>query len=162
MLNATGLYSLAEDTLLALQAAGKTVATVESCTGGLLVTTMTDVPGCSKTVMGGIITYSNKSKEELADVPADVLEAHGAVSEEVARAMAVGGRVRMDADVAVAVTGIAGPSGGSEEKPVGLVHLAVANGSKVLHRRAMLPGGRDEIRAATVRIALELIQDSLR
>lgn len=161
-MNTAALYGLAEETLLALRTQGKTIGTVESCTGGLIAATLTEIPGYSDLMMGGIITYANHIKETLADVPADVLKAHGAVSEEVARAMASGGRTRLGVDVCVAVTGIAGPGGGSAEKPVGLVHLAVATRKTVLHRRIMLPGIRNEIRTATVRAALELVRDALR
>ena len=106
---------------------GVRVGTAESCTGGLVAHLITEVPGSSDYFTGGFVTYSNDLKTGLVDVPADVLEAHGAVSAQVARAMAVGARRRLAVDLAVAVTGIAGPDGGTPAKPVGLTYVAVAD-----------------------------------
>lgn len=106
---------------------GVRIGTAESCTGGLVAHLLTEVPGSSDYFTGGLVTYSNDLKTGLVDVPADVLEAHGAVSAQVARAMAVGARRRLAVDLAVAVTGIAGPDGGTPAKPVGLTYVAVAD-----------------------------------
>ena len=135
------------------------LATAESCTGGLIAGVLTEIAGSSDVVDRGFVTYSNEAKCELLDVPAAILAQHGAVSESVACAMAQGALVRSHADVAVAVTGIAGPGGGSAEKPVGLVHIAVARkGGAVLHQECRFGDiGRGPIRMATVETALQLI-----
>lgn len=116
---------------------GLTVAVAESCTGGLIAAAITEIPGSSGYFLGGIVSYSNAAKEALLDVPRSLLEEHGAVSREVAAAMAAGARARFGSDLAVAVTGVAGPDGGTHEKPVGLVYLAVADarGSVVVQKQ---------------------------
>jgi len=145
----------AEALLEALRAAGLTVATAESCTGGLIAAALTAIPGSSDAVLGGLVTYSNGLKERLLGVPALVLETEGAVSDACARAMAEGARRATGASVAVAVTGIAGPGGGSESKPVGLVFLALAREGRATRvQRHLFPGDRAAIRAATVLAAL--------
>jgi len=132
-------------------------ATAESCTGGLIAGAITEIAGASDVFERGFVTYSNEAKIELLGVSEKVLVAHGAVSEAVARAMAEGAIVNSGAVVAVAVTGIAGPGGGSPEKPVGLVHLACAQrGKPTLHVREVFPGDRTAIRLATVATALDL------
>ena len=134
------------------------VATVESCTGGLLASALTSIAGSSDVVERGLVTYTNEAKTELASVPADLIEAHGAVSEEVARAMAEGGLVNSRADIAVGITGVAGPGGGSEAKPVGCVHIAAARrGRTTLHRRHLFPGDRTKVREASVLAAIASI-----
>lgn len=135
------------------------MATAESCTGGLVSAALTDVPGSSDVFDRGFVTYSNEAKTDLLDVPAPLIAAHGAVSAEVARAMAVGALAHSLADIAVSVTGIAGPGGGSAEKPVGLVHFACARrGGGVVHvERRFGPLARVEIRAAAVEQALDLL-----
>lgn len=136
------------------------VATVESCTGGSIAAAITDVAGSSAIFDMGFVTYSNAAKSDLVGVPMALLETVGAVSEEVARAMAEGGRLRSSADAAIAVTGIAGPGGGSLEKPVGLVHLALASASGTRHEvRRFGDLGRAGIRAATVDLALAMLED---
>lgn len=127
------LLDLAARVGAACRGAGWTIATAESCTGGLVAHLLTEIPGSSDYVRGGLVTYANAAKVALADVPGPTIEAHGAVSAQVAVAMAEGARRRLDTDLAVAVTGIAGPGGGSEAKPVGLTYVAVAdpNGSDV-------------------------------
>ncbi len=141
------------------KAAGLTVATAESCTGGLIAGALTEIAGSSAVVDRGFVVYSDRAKAEMLGVPEAVLAAHGAVSEPVARAMAEGTLARSPADLAVAVTGIAGPGGGSEAKPVGLVHFAAARrGGPVLHEAVVLPGDRVAIRLATVRRALQLLE----
>lgn len=137
---------------------GWTVATAESCTGGLIAACLTAVAGSSEVVERGFITYSNRAKAELLGVPEGMLAQFGAVSEPVARAMAEGALDHAPVDLAVSVTGIAGPGGGSAEKPVGLVHLAVARrGGSVVHEHRIFPGDRDAVRTATVRLALALM-----
>jgi nicotinamide-nucleotide amidase len=153
---------LAEDCLAACRAAGVMVATAESCTGGLIAGALTDIPGSSASVERGFVTYSNAAKTEMLGVPAEMIEAHGAVSEPVARAMAEGALAHSHAHAAVAVTGIAGP-GGSEFKPEGRVHFAVATRAKTHHEmRDFGPLGRDAVRQATVVRALTLVIDALR
>ncbi|KRE05951.1 damage-inducible protein CinA [Bosea sp. Root381] len=138
---------------------GLTVATVESCTGGLVSGALTAIAGSSSVVLGGLVTYSNEAKTALAGVPKALLDAHGAVSEPVARAMAEGGRQKLGADLAVSITGVAGPGGGSEAKPVGLVHFACAGPSGTLHREKRFGDpGRDEIRRLSVLEALDLLR----
>lgn len=154
--------SRAEALLGLCRGAGTTLATVESCTGGLVSAALTEVPGSSDVVKCGFVTYSNAAKSALVDVPPCLFETVGAVSEEVADAMASGGLRRSGADVAVAVTGVAGP-GGSESKPAGLVHLAAARrtgGS--LHERCMFAGARSDVRRAAVLKAFELVERLVR
>ena len=138
-----------------LAARGETVVTAESCTAGMVGERITRVPGSSSWFVGGVLVYSDRVKSELLGVPRETIEAHGAVSEAVARAMAEGVRERLGADHAVAVTGIAGPGGGSEEKPVGTVHFAWAGPRSTDHRRFRLPGGRDRVRRLSTQVALE-------
>ncbi|HEV2554211.1 MAG TPA: nicotinamide-nucleotide amidohydrolase family protein [Bosea sp. (in: a-proteobacteria)] len=152
---------LAMAVLEACRARGATVATVESCTGGLVGGALTAIAGSSDVVLGGLITYSNDAKMALAAVPEALLAAHGAVSEPVARAMAEGGRPALSATFAVAVTGVAGPGGGSAAKPVGLVHFACAGPAGTVHReRRFGPLSRDEIRRLSVLIALDMLREA--
>ncbi|MDX2202792.1 MAG: nicotinamide-nucleotide amidohydrolase family protein [Hyphomicrobiaceae bacterium] len=146
--------------LQAYRNAGKRLATAESCTGGLVAGVLTAVPGSSDVVERGFVTYSNEAKAEMLGVPASIIAAKGAVSEEVARAMAEGALAHSRADVAVSVTGVAGPGGGSEAKPVGLVHLAcAARGGKTLHQECRFGAlSRDEIRTKSVETALGLLR----
>jgi nicotinamide-nucleotide amidase len=139
------------------------VATAESCTGGLVSAALTDVPGSSEVFDRGFVTYSNAAKTDLLGVPAAIIEAHGAVSEETAVAMAEGALRHSVADVAVAITGVAGPGGGSVEKPVGLVHFGCARrGAPTVHvERRFGPLSRAEIRARAVEQALDLLLDAV-
>ncbi len=139
-------------------AKGLRLATAESCTGGLISACLTEIAGSSAVFDRGFVTYSNQAKREVLGVEAALLERHGAVSEEVARAMAIGARHRAGVDLAVAVTGIAGPGGGSADKPVGLVHLALARDARTDHRRAIFKGDRRAVRAATLGQALLLLR----
>lgn len=133
------------------------VATAESCTGGLVAAALTSVAGSSSVVERGFITYSDLAKTEMLGVPAVLIAAHGAVSEAVAQAMAEGALAASRAQVAVAVTGIAGPGGGSADKPVGLVHFAAARrGGPVIHRRRIFAGDRDAVRLQAAITALDL------
>jgi nicotinamide-nucleotide amidase len=137
---------------------GETMAAAESCTGGLLAARITDVPGASEVFLGGVVSYSNEVKERQLGVPVELLIEHGAVSEPVARAMAVGVRERFDADWGIGITGIAGPGGGSDEKPVGLVHFAVASSSSVATRHQVFPGNREVVRLWSVQSTLDLLR----
>lgn len=138
-------------------ARGLQLATVESCTGGLVGHLITETPGSSAYYVGGFVTYSDQLKRELVDVPAEVLAAHGAVSAQTAMAMATGGRSRTRADLGAAVTGIAGPDGGSAEKPVGLTYIAVADASGSAVRRLLWSGSRTDNKRASAAALLELI-----
>lgn len=151
------------DELVAESLRGRcTIATAESCTGGMLAARLTDLPGSSEYVKGAIVAYANEVKVQRAGVDADLLERHGAVSAEVASALAQGARTAMDANVGVGITGVAGPGGGTEEKPVGLVWLAVAGpGDSGMVRSVRLPGGRPEVRERAVTVAMHLILRAL-
>jgi nicotinamide-nucleotide amidase len=139
------------------------VGLAESCTAGLLGARMTEIPGASDYVAGGVVAYSDRAKSELLDVPADLLERHGAVSPEVAEAMADGALTRFHADLAVGITGIAGPGGGTEEKPVGYVCVCVkGNDGARMARDPVLPGNRAEIRDRSTTLALHLMRRLLR
>lgn len=149
----------AVETLGQCRGAGLRVATVESCTGGLVAGALTEIAGSSDVVERGFVTYTNEAKNELVGVPADLIERVGAVSEEVARAMAEGGLARSDADICVSITGVAGPGGGTEKKPVGLVHFAVARKGRETHpEHHIFPGDRSAVRQASVETALRLIR----
>jgi nicotinamide-nucleotide amidase len=138
------------------------IATAESCTGGMIAAAITDIAGSSDVFDRGFVTYSNEAKTEQIGVPAELIAHHGAVSVHVAREMAVGALNRSRGDVAVAVTGIAGPGGGSEAKPVGLVYLAVARkGSDPAIERHQFHGDRAAIRKATVERALEMLAEAV-
>ncbi len=152
------LLAEARKVIDACREAGLRIATVESCTGGLLAGALTSIAGSSEVVERGFVTYSNEAKSELVGVPGALIEAHGAVSEEVARAMAEGGVERSPADIAIAVTGIAGPDGGTAAKPVGLVHVAAARaGRDTLHLARVFSGDRDDVRLASVSAGLGLL-----
>jgi nicotinamide-nucleotide amidase len=143
-----------------------TIATAESCTGGLMAARLTERPGSSDYVKGGIVAYSDDVKISQAGVPAELIERHGAVSEEVAEALADGARARLGADVGIGITGIAGPGGGSPEKPVGLVWLSVATPGETgqtarLTRSVNLPGGRADVRDRSTTVALHLVRRAL-
>jgi nicotinamide-nucleotide amidase len=154
------LIPLAAEIVSAAKAAGLTIATAESCTAGLIVGTLTEIAGSSAVVDRGFVTYSNEAKTGMLDVAPALIGVHGAVSREVAIAMAEGAIRASRADIAVAVTGIAGPGGGSAEKPVGLVHFAVAvRGGVTTHAERQFGDiGRSEIRLASVRTALQMIE----
>jgi nicotinamide-nucleotide amidase len=139
---------------------GLTVAVAESCTGGLVAVTITEVPGSSAYFLGGIVSYSNDSKTTLLDVPPSALDAHGAVSAQVAKEMAAGARARFGSSLAASITGVAGPDGGSDEKPVGLTYIGLASGVGVEVRRLQLAGDRAGNREAAARAALEWLIDT--
>ena len=147
------------DDLVAQLLAGRRLATAESCTAGLLAARLTERPGSSSYVAGGVVAYANEAKVELLDVDPRLIEEHGAVSEPVAEAMAEGALKHFEADTAVAITGIAGPDGGSEEKPVGTVCWSVrlADG-RAITRTVRLPGDRTDIRDRSTTVAMHLLR----
>lgn len=160
---------MADDPLVAMAARlqsrclelGLRLVTVESCTGGLVGHLITETPGSSAYYTGGFVTYSDQLKRDLVGVPAEVLAAHGAVSAQTAMAMATGGRARTGADLAAAVTGIAGPDGGSDQKPVGLTYLAVADAAGVEVRRHVWSGDRAGNKRASAAAMLELVLERI-
>ncbi len=156
------LLKNAETLLDAYRRAGLKVATAESCTGGLIAGTLTEIAGSSDVVERGFVTYSNEAKTELLGVPAAVIARAGAVSAEVAEAMAEGALEASAADVAVSATGIAGPGGATPNKPVGLVYLGVCRrGAAAAHERHVFAGDRAAVRRAAVAAALDLLAGQL-
>jgi nicotinamide-nucleotide amidase len=151
--------ALATEVVKACETRGLMIATAESCTGGMVAAALTDIPGSSAVVERGFVTYSNDAKVECLGVRMSLIDAHGAVSEPVARAMAEGALANSRADITVAITGIAGPGGGSVEKPEGLVHFACARrGGDTVHTRIGFGAiGRDQVRMASVSQALEML-----
>lgn len=157
------LLDQARDLLDAARARKIRIVTAESCTGGLIAGLLTEIPGSSDVVERGFVTYSNEAKEECLGVAHALLDKYGAVSAEVARAMADGALRHARAELAVAVTGVAGPGGGSAQKPVGLVYIALANGRGISSNEYRFGDiGRDQVRLATVREALELLSAVVR
>jgi nicotinamide-nucleotide amidase len=156
-----GDSDLAAVVLERLRRAGLTLGTAESCTGGLISGRVTDVPGSSDVFIGGVVSYANRVKTDLLDVPATLIEQHGAVSEAVVRAMAEGACRGLGVDLSVAVTGIAGPSGGTADKPVGTVWFAVASPAGTEARRIVFLGSRREIRERAAQTALFLLNRRL-
>ena len=156
------LVSRTEKLLQSLREKKLMLATAESCTGGLIAGLLTEIAGSSDVVDRGFVTYSNEAKNECLGVPTELLEEFGAVSEEVARAMAKGAVHRSRASIAVAVTGVAGPGGGTNQKPVGLVHVAVArSGGETTHKRLKLGDiGRAAVRMSTVAAAIRLLEEA--
>jgi nicotinamide-nucleotide amidase len=152
------IEDLVADELLARRL---TIATAESCTAGLLAGRLTDRPGSSAYVLGGLVVYSNQAKHDLAGVPTELIERVGAVSAEVAEALAVGAAERLHADIGVGITGVAGPDGGTPDKPVGLVHFCVAGPGHRIARKTNLPGSRADVRARAVVVALHLVRQLL-
>ena len=148
---------LAEQLVRAARGKGLWLATAESCTGGLVSGALTSVPGASEVFLGGVVSYAVRVKREVLGVPEEVLESAGPVSAECAAAMAEGARRRLGADVAVSVTGVAGPGGGTAEKPVGLVWFGLAAAGGTRTERRVFGGGRNEVRRQAVGFALELM-----
>ncbi len=153
---------MAEQLLQSLRARGLTLTTAESCTGGLLSALLTEIPGSSDVFTHGYVTYANAAKASMLGVPEPLLKTHGAVSAPVAIAMAQGALHHAGASVSVAITGIAGPSGATADKPVGLVHIASARaGYSTLHQQQVFSGDRASVRMQAVVAALELVQRQL-
>ena len=157
------IMDLAIDVLSACRERGELIATAESCTGGLVAGALTAIPGASDVFERGFVTYSNASKSEMLGVPVWLIERHGGVSEDVARAMAGGALTHSHANLAVAVTGIAGPDGGTAEKPVGLVHFAAGRRDQpIVHERVLFGDlGRGEVQRRSVQQALKLLRSLL-
>lgn len=158
---APALRARAEAVLAACRARGFTLATAESCTGGLIAALITSIAGSSDVFTHGFVTYANTAKTSMIQVSDALIVQHGAVSEPVARAMAEGALAAANASIAVSVTGIAGPGGGSAEKPVGLVHIACAAHGQTRHVRHVFSGDRDAVRLQAVDAALALIEQQL-
>lgn len=154
------LRALAADLLAVCRCHGLKIATAESCTGGLVAAALTEIAGSSEVVDRGFVTYSNQAKQDMLGVPATMLVRHGAVSRETARAMAKGAIAHSQADIAISVTGIAGPGGGTKQKPVGLVHFAAAaRGGKVIHRSKRYGAlGRAKVRERSVAEAIAMLE----
>ena len=152
--------ALAEAVLAACRARGWHLATAESCTGGLVTAALTAIAGSSDVVERGFVAHSNEAKMDLLGVSADTIAAHGAVSAQTCAAMARGAIARAPVDLAVSITGVAGPDGGSPAKPVGLVYVAVAAGGEVAVRRFVFPGDRTAIRAAAAAEALSWLVEA--
>lgn len=148
-------FELAKEILAALEAKNETLATAESCTGGLVASAFVSVPGSSKVFNGGVVSYANSAKRDLLSVSEAALETFGAVSPEVVIQMAEGAKRALGADWAVSTSGIAGPGGGTPEKPVGLVHFAVASPTETRTFREIFRGSRNEIRAQAVYYILD-------
>jgi nicotinamide-nucleotide amidase len=152
----------ARTVLARFEAAGLTLATAESCTGGLIAGALTEIAGSSSVVERGFVTYSNEAKTDLLSVPNELISRVGAVSPEVAEAMSVGAVANSRAQVAVSVTGIAGPGGGTPAKPVGLVYFGLTRrGGAVRHERRVFEGDRSAVRMAAVRVALGLLAETV-
>lgn len=152
----------AERIIAALVQRGEMIVTAESCTGGLIAGALTDIAGSSTAVFGGYITYANRAKIEMIGVPEELIERWGAVSESVAIAMAEGARETSGTEVSIAVTGIAGPGGGSADKPVGLVHFACTTAAGTTHLEKRFGDlGRQQVREATINAALDLVLECL-
>jgi nicotinamide-nucleotide amidase len=154
------LLTAAKHLLNLCRARGLRIATAESCTGGLVAGVLTEIAGASDVVERGFVVYSNAAKESMLGVPASTLKRHGAVSVETAAAMAAGALKNSEADISVAITGIAGPGGGTKQKPVGLVHFAAArrNGQRIARRRLFGRIGRRRVRERSVAEALDLLE----
>jgi nicotinamide-nucleotide amidase len=160
------IYGVGDETLEAvagrlLRDKGATIALAESCTGGLVAERLTDVPGSSAYVLGGVVAYANAAKRDQLGVPAELIEAHGAVSEPCARAMAEGVRARFGSSLGIATTGISGPDGGTEEKPVGLVYIALADGERTHVDHFVFPLDRTRHRQLTAQVALDWIRRAM-
>jgi len=156
------IYRLANTVIELAKSKKVSVGTAESCTGGWIGQALTSVPGSSSVFMGGLATYSNDVKMNVLGIPSDIINFYGAVSEPVANAMAMQGRDLLGVDIAVSVTGIAGPGGGSDEKPVGLVYFGLATGARPkTYTKNFGAIGRENVRAQSVIYALELIHSAL-
>jgi PncC family amidohydrolase len=153
---------LLENVSAKLKKSGLTIATAESCTGGLIAHTLTNISGSSDYFDRGVVSYSNRSKVELLGVPEELIKQYGAVSEQVAKAMAEGIRKKSKVDIGVATTGIAGPTGGTKDKPVGLVYIAVSTTDNTVVKRFQFSGNRLKNKESTCNAALNMILDFLK
>ena len=152
-------HALAKQVLERCRNYGWKLATAESCTGGLISALITTIPGSSDVFTHGFVTYANEAKTQMLGVDGALITAHGAVSEAVARAMAEGAQRTANSDIALSVTGIAGPGGGSDEKPVGLVHMAMASRHTTLHQRHVFAGDRESVRLQAALAALAMVME---
>ncbi len=153
------MQEYAEELLKICRDRGVKIATAESCTGGMVAAALTDISGSSDVFERGFVTYSNEAKVEMLGIPAELIEQYGAVSEQVACAMADGAVANSHTDLVVAITGIAGPAGGSNEKPVGLVYIAIKYGKNpIICEKHIFTGNRDEIRIAATKTVLNLLK----
>ncbi len=157
------ILQLARQIINLLQEQSKILVTAESCTGGLIAACLTEIPGASNVLYGAYVTYANQAKINMINVPYNLINKYGAVSEQVAMAMARGALKNSAADIAISVTGIAGPGGGTKEKPVGLVHFACAYEGEIYHKKELFGSDRqrDFIRKSSVISALKLVQKIL-
>jgi nicotinamide-nucleotide amidase len=160
------IYTIGESSLPEVLGAilveqGKTISTAESCTGGLVATMLTDIPGSSRYFLGSVVSYSNDVKERALRVPPELLREHGAVSSQVAEAMATGVRIAIGSDFSIAITGVAGPDGGTPEKPVGLVYVACAGPDFLISKKLSLFGTRKRIRERSAIMALDMLRRKL-
>lgn len=157
------VQTLANTVIASLNKQNKTIVTVESCTGGLLAAALTSISGSSSVIYGGFVTYANEAKNQMASVPMALIDEYGAVSEQVAIAMAQGASEVSKVDITISITGIAGPTGGTKDKPVGLVHFALAMGGNIYHSQELfgVDKSREFIREASVIRALKLILEQL-
>jgi nicotinamide-nucleotide amidase len=154
--------ALAQRVIVALRQNSWMIVTAESCTGGLIAGALTEISGSAEVVHGGFVTYANKAKMMMLKGPAGELDTFGAVSEQVARLMAMGALSAAQVDISIAVTGVAGPGGGSKEKPVGLVHIGCSTKAKTLHREIRVGNiGREAVRLATIDAAFELVLEAI-
>ena len=155
------MHTLAQNLVTILQDKGLTITTAESCTGGLLSSLITEISGASSVFNQGYTTYANQAKQDLLNVPLETLETHGAVSPQTATAMAQGALKNANADIALSITGIAGPTGGTTEKPIGTVHIGIAtqNGANSVHHQ--FKGTRTEIREQSCEAALQQAIETL-
>ena len=153
--------TLEERVVSLLAERGLTISTAESCTGGLIAATIVNVPGASDVFLAGAVTYSNEAKMKMLGVKEETLDACGAVSRETAEEMSKGGVERMETDLCISSTGVAGPGGGTKKKPVGLVYISCCFGKKASTRKLNLSGDRAKIRAAAVREALKLVIETV-
>ena len=144
-----------------LKARGLTISTAESCTGGYISKKLTDIPGSSKYFLGGIVAYSNEVKINSLEIKGYVLEKYGAVSSQIAIMMAAKVKEKFRSDIGVGITGIAGPGGGTKEKPVGTVYISIAFGDKVKVKRFLFPGNREKIRIRSTQMALDMVRRTL-
>lgn len=156
------IHGLREKRLVALlRKKKKKLALAESCTGGDISGRLTDIPGSSDVFKGAVVAYSNDIKTSVLGVPAGIIKRHGAVSEQTAVAMARGARLILRSDIAASITGIAGPSGGREGKPVGLAHIAVVSGRKVLHKKVVFKGARKRLKKRFSEAVLDLLLENI-